>query len=98
VPFKAGSETWRYLLSSTGSNDTSAEQIVSKANSLAEISGYKKAIQVRDPYERLLSAYRFIFAHGTSLKNSNNLNSKLIEKYSYLPTEKESKGNIFILL
>lgn len=92
VPYKAGSETWRYLLSSTGSNNTSAEQIVSKVISLEEVSDYKKAIQVRDPYERLLSAYRFTFEHGTSLKNSNNLNAKLMEKYSYLPTDKDDTG------
>ena len=65
---------------------------MSKVNSLEEISDYKKAIQVRDPYERLLSAYRFTFEHGTSLKNSNNLNARLIEKYSYLPTDKAAKA------
>jgi len=91
VPFKAGSETWRYLLSSTSSNGSSNIEI-SKIQSIEAVSDYSKAIQVRDPYERLLSAYRFTFEHGTSLKNSNNLNSRLLDKYSFLPSDLDESG------
>ena len=44
----------------------------------------------RHPLERLLSAYRFTFEHGTSLKNRNNLNRRIIQKYQNMPTGKVS--------
>merc|ERR1712013_292258 len=51
VPYKAGSETWRYLLG--GETISNLQQVFSA----------HKAIQVREPYERLLSAYREAFPH-----------------------------------
>ena len=48
VPYKAGSETWRYLMESL-SNSTET------LDSVDQLQDYMKAIQVRDPYERLLS-------------------------------------------
>ena len=80
--------TLTLFFSSTDKSNSSVGEVI-KLNSLAEISSnYKLAVQVRDPYERLLSAYRFVFEHSSSLKNSNRLNEKLIKKYSFLPTEK----------
>jgi len=61
-------------------------------SSYGEISEYSKAVQVREPYERLLSAYRFTFEHGTSLKNKNNLNKRILDKYKHLPAAQDDNG------
>ena len=56
-----------------------------------EISDYSKAVQVREPYERLLSAYRFTFEYNDkndNLKNQRNLNRILLKKYQHLPAAK----------
>ena len=69
-----------------------------------EISDYSKAIQVRDPYERLLSAYRLIFELYNNKNSSkkwddlNNLNRILLRKYHYLPAAKVFFGLWIIFL
>lgn len=46
---------------------------------------------MREPYERLLSAYRFTFEYNDkndNLKNQRNLNRILLKKYQHLPAAK----------
>lgn len=85
VPYKAGSETWRYLMESlSNSTDT--------LDSIDQIQDYMKAIQVRDPYERLLSAYRFIFAGRTVLRDNLQLSKHLMEHYPDLQHDRDTDG------
>ena len=85
VPYKAGSETWRYLLRSL-SNETNIDD--DNVHSWDEIKDYEHVIQVRDPYERLLSAYRFTFQKSSArLGDSNKLNEKLLAAYPSIQHE-----------
>ena len=59
-----------------------------KAGSWAEIAEFRRVIQVREPYERLLSAYRFTFQTKNGLRDNRQLNKKLLEAYPHLPHEK----------
>ena len=88
VPYKAGSETWRYLMDSL-SNHTVPQ---SKLDNIDQIQDYLKAVQVRDPYERLLSAYRFIFSRDNSLRNDQKLNKHLLEYYDHLDHDTDMDG------
>ena len=88
VPYKCGSETWRYLLR-TLDNDT-GDTIHDAPESWDQIRDYHHVIQVREPYERLLSAYRFIFRGER--RGNMNLNKLLLETYSHLPSDKVDKG------
>ena len=63
VPYKAGSETWRYLLR-TLNNVSNHEMSGDSVRSWDQIRDYHHVIQVREPYERLLSAYRFTFQNS----------------------------------
>ena len=87
---QAGSESWRYLLGSLESDQAQAEREVveEKAGSWAEIAEFRRVIQVREPYERLLSAYRFTFQTKNGLRDNMQLNKKLLEAYPHLPHEK----------
>ena len=58
-----------------------------KAESWTEIAEYRRVIQVREPYERLLSAYRFTFQNKNGLRDNFQLNKKLLEAYPHLPHE-----------
>ena len=88
VPYKAGSETWRYLMDSL-SNHTVPQ---SKLENIDQIQDYLKAVQVRDPYERLLSAYRFIFSRENGLRNDQKLNKHLLEYYDHLKHDTDMDG------
>ena len=77
------------ILSSTGKGHSLAH--VGSDIQYWDLSDYRKAIQVREPYERLLSAYRFVFEYNdknNDLKNIGNLNKILLRKYQYLPAAK----------
>jgi len=80
VPYKAGSETWRYLLG--GETISNLQQVFSA----------HKAIQVREPYERLLSAYRFVFEDPAGLRNTDNIAAILREAFPHLPKAKTKRG------
>merc|ERR1712032_20895 len=80
VPYKAGSETWRYLLGGQTPSD------------LQQVGDAHKAIQVREPYERLLSAYRFVFEDPGGLRNTDHLASALREAFPHLPLAKTKRG------
>ena len=80
VPYKAGSETWRYLVGSLTNSTQSQEDL----DDIEQIKDYLKAIQIRDPYERLLSAYRFIFNRGNVLKDNYMFNKHLLDHYDFL--------------
>ena len=87
VPYKAGSETWRYLLRSLN-NDTINNNSDTNSDILEswdQIKDYHKVIQVRNPYERLLSAYRFTFQNKNRMRDNLQLNKILLETYSHLP-------------
>ena len=87
VPYKAGSETWRYLLRSLN-NDTLNNNSDTNSDipeSWDQIQDYHKVIQVRNPYERLLSAYRFTFQNKNRMRDNLQLNKILLETYSHLP-------------
>jgi len=89
VPYKAGSETWRYLLrtlNNVSDHETSGDSV----RSWDQIRDYHHVIQVREPYERLLSAYRFTFQNSKGLRGNNNLNSVLLETYKSLSTDVSS--------
>ena len=85
VPYKAGSETWRYLMESL-SNSTET------LDSVDQLQDYMKAIQVRDPYERLLSAYRFIFAGRNVLRDNLQLSKHLMEHYKHHQHDQDADG------
>ena len=86
VPYKAGSETWRYLLRSLA-NDTldNSDTNSDIPKSWDQIQDYHKVIQVRNPYERLLSAYRFTFQNKNRMRDNLQLNKILLDTYSHLP-------------
>ena len=86
---KAGSESWRYLLGSLTSDQSQPEREVveEKAGSWPEIAKFRRVIQVREPYERLLSAYRFTFQNKNGLRDNMQLNKRLLEAYPHLPHE-----------
>ena len=85
VPYKAGSETWRYLMESLSNSTDTLENI-------HQVRDYMKAIQVRDPYERLLSAYRFIFAGRNVLRDNLKLSKHLMEHYKDLQHDRDKDG------
>ena len=85
VPYKAGSETWRYLMESL-SNSTET------LDSVDQLNDFMKAIQVRDPYERLLSAYRFIFAGRNVLRDNLQLSKHLMEHYKHHQHDQDADG------
>jgi len=87
VPYKAGSETWRYLLSSLA-NTSNQQPLID----LKQLQLYRRAIQVREPYERLLSAYRFTFLGSSGLRNSNNLARVLLDRYPELGAAQDLTG------
>ena len=65
-----------------------------KAGSWAEIAEFRRVIQVREPYERLLSAYRFTFQTKNGLRDNMQLNKKLLKAYPHLPHEKVAPYSI----
>ena len=85
VPYKAGSETWRYLVESLSNSSEPLENI-------EQMKDYMKAIQVRDPYERLLSAYRFIFSGGNVLRDNLQLSKHLMEHYKDHQQDQDTSG------
>ena len=85
VPYKAGSETWRYLMESLSNSTETLDNI-------DQLKDYMKAVQVRDPYERLLSAYRFIFAGKNVLRDNLQLSKHLMERYQHHQHDQDSDG------
>ena len=63
------------------------EVVEEKAGSWTEIAEYRHVIRVREPYERLLSAYRFTFQNKNGLRDNMQLNKRLLEAYPHLPHE-----------
>ena len=100
VPYKAGSETWRYLMKNLDNHNVNDyEDEDEDVVSWEVIKDFKHVIQVRDPYERLLSAYRFTFQNKNRNSHSLKLNSVLLETYSHLPHEtvKSRINNVSLL-
>ena len=68
-----------------------------KAGSWTEIAEYRRVIQVREPYERLLSAYRFTFQNKNGLRDNMQLNKKLLQAYPHLPHEQVESRDLRII-
>lgn len=85
VPYKAGSQSWRYLVSST---DETAD---SNQITIAQLQHFTKVIQVREPLERLLSAYRFTFEASNS-HLGRSLRNIILDKFPINPPMKDAKG------
>ena len=68
-----------------------------RAGSWAEIAEFRRVIQVREPFERLLSAYRFTFQNKNRLRDNLQLNKKILQAYPHLPHEKVSKQFYYYL-
>ncbi len=49
--------------------------------------------QVRHPFERLLSAYRFIFEREAMRSNIQAMKQEIIQSYPFLPSEIEAAYN-----
>ncbi|XP_023349335.1 carbohydrate sulfotransferase 8 [Eurytemora carolleeae] len=88
VPYKSGSESARYLISSL--SDGEQEEI----KTMEELQDFTKIIQVREPFERLLSAYRFTFEKSETLGYPMSLSTQNFSSFSPAVWPKEDGTQI----